>query len=139
MSNLFKSFDSFSYIFGKKYGRTKLTSVSPGKTFEGFVLGAFAASVVSFLLFKIFKTPYGLNYDKALLFTIAFIFCIQYADILESYIKRICEVKDSGNSLGGHGGFMDRFDGIYGGAILLYLVAFFSFGKVFLSNQCSNF
>lgn len=125
------SFDVLCYVFGKKYGKTKLTSISPGKTLEGFIFGSIFSILISMLILRIFKTDFGLNYDKFLIFNIAFVVCIQYADILESYIKRICDVKDSGTLLGKHGGFMDRFDGIYGGAILLYVVSFFCSGRIF--------
>ncbi len=102
------SSDSFAYLVGSKIGKTKLfPSVSPNKTWEGTLGGAFFAILTAMGVWYFTET-------KSLFFwsgtgLIVFIFGT-YGDLVESSIKRKFGVKDSGNILPGHGGFFDRFD-----------------------------
>ena len=102
------SFDIFSYIFGKLYGKRKiLYKISPNKTFEGF-LGGFACS---FLINLVYAFIYEINIDlQFLILTFLIILSAFFGDIIESVFKRINNIKNSSNFLLGHGGFFDRFD-----------------------------
>ncbi len=102
------SFDSFSYLFGKLYGKNKLMiTISPNKTIEGLIGGiifSFIFSVIYLIFFKINITIFNFIF---IILLIASSFC---GDILESIFKRINKLKNSSNFLFSHGGFFDRFD-----------------------------
>lgn len=101
--------DSFAYLVGKSMGRRKMAPhISPNKTVEG-LLGGIAGCVVLCL-------AYAAVFDYSLLHALGLSLMIAIAapmgDLFESYIKRVCDVKDSGHLLPGHGGMMDRFDSL---------------------------
>ncbi len=102
--------DIGGYFAGTKFGRRKLFErVSPKKSWEGAIGGAVFAALVAFLL-GIFFTTYAAWqwYCIGAIIVIAGI----YGDLVESLFKRSIAIKDSGNSIPGHGGFLDRFDGL---------------------------
>lgn len=103
--------DIAAYFVGKRFGKHKLYSIiSPKKTWEGAIGGLFASIGIA-LLYKVlfFTTPgYWIVGITALLVGIF----AQIGDLCESMIKRAFDVKDSGSILPGHGGFLDRFDGV---------------------------
>jgi len=110
--------DSFSYIGGNLIGGKKLIlSISPNKTWSGFVCGIVSATIFSGICFYI--------YDYEVLSGIIFGFLLalftQFGDLFESWIKRKHLVKDSGKLIPGHGGFLDRLDGLLLSSILLYV------------------
>ena len=97
--------DIGGYIFGKTIGGKRLTKISPNKTISGSI-GSFIFSLAPLLLF---------NYDlilKNLLFCLIVSLSCQLGDLIISYFKRLNKVKDTGNILPGHGGLLDRIDGI---------------------------
>ena len=96
-----------AYVVGSLIGKTPLSKISPKKTWEGTVGGIILAVVV----ISIFLQP--LLYWKYLL-AISLIAAIAgtFGDLLESKLKRMADVKDSGQIMPGHGGFMDRFDSL---------------------------
>ena len=97
--------DIGGYIFGKTVGGKKLTKISPNKTISGSI-GSFIFSLTPLLLF---------NYDlilKNLLFCLIVSLSCQLGDLIISYFKRLNRIKDTGNILPGHGGLLDRIDGI---------------------------
>ena len=97
--------DIGGYVIGKTVGGKKLTKISPNKTISGSI-GSFIFSLTPLLLF---------NYDlilKNLLFCLIVSFSCQLGDLIISYFKRLNRVKDTGNILPGHGGLLDRIDGI---------------------------
>ncbi|UCS94837.1 phosphatidate cytidylyltransferase [Echinicola marina] len=102
--------DTGAYFSGTKFGKTKLFErVSPKKSWEGSLGGALMALVVAYFL--------GINFVIIApwkWFCIAGIIVIAgtYGDLIESLFKRSIAIKDSGKGLPGHGGFMDRFDGL---------------------------
>jgi phosphatidate cytidylyltransferase len=101
--------DSGAYFFGKQFGKRKLApSISPGKTWEGFVGALFVVS-----LFSIVMTYFGFvnSYMSILFFNLILILSVE-GDLFESYIKRIAQVKDSGDLIPGHGGVLDRIDSL---------------------------
>ncbi|MEN2281844.1 phosphatidate cytidylyltransferase [Algoriphagus sp. SE2] len=102
--------DTGAYFAGTKFGKTKLFErVSPKKSWEGFLGGAFSAIAVAFVLARYFKV---LDDWKWLVISGIIIIAGTYGDLIESLFKRSIEIKDSGQILPGHGGFMDRFDGL---------------------------
>jgi phosphatidate cytidylyltransferase len=102
--------DTGAYFAGTRFGKTKLFErVSPKKSWEGFLGGAFAAIVVAFVLSQYFVV---LEDWKWLVIAGIIIIAGTYGDLIESLFKRSIEIKDSGSVLPGHGGFMDRFDGL---------------------------
>jgi phosphatidate cytidylyltransferase len=112
---LVSSYDVASYIIGNIIGNRKIAYfISPGKTWEGFIGGFIFSFFISLIFFKF-------N-----IFTILFVFLVSIfaliGDLIESFFKRLKGIKDSGNILPGHGGFFDRFDGIFFVSFLFYLL-----------------
>jgi phosphatidate cytidylyltransferase len=102
--------DTGAYFAGTKFGKTKLFErVSPKKSWEGFLGGAFSAILVAFILTWYFHV---IEDWKWLVIAGIIIIAGTYGDLVESLFKRSIEIKDSGKGLPGHGGFMDRFDGL---------------------------
>ena len=97
--------DIGGYIFGKTIGGKRLTKISPNKTISGSI-GSFIFSLAPLLLFN-----YGLIL-KNLLFCLIVSLSCQLGDLIISYFKRLNRIKDTGNILPGHGGLLDRIDGI---------------------------
>jgi phosphatidate cytidylyltransferase len=102
--------DIGAYFAGTKFGRRKLFErVSPKKSWEGAVGGALTATLVAFLLGLYFQA-----FEPWKWFCIGAIIVVTgtYGDLVESLFKRSIAIKDSGSSIPGHGGFLDRFDGL---------------------------
>ena len=102
------TFDTFAYLFGVRFGKTKIMpSVSPKKSWEGFA-GGFVFTVLASLI----TTHYFLEVDNsiALAMSLFLPFTATLGDFTESYFKRKAGVKDSGNFIPGHGGMLDRMD-----------------------------
>lgn len=111
------SSDTGAFYFGRFLGRTRLhPSVSPGKTWEGAV-GGLLCSLVPVYFFQQF-----FHVGKVSVFFLALGLSAigQIGDLAESMMKRSFGVKDSGNLLPGHGGILDRIDGVLFAAPLLY-------------------
>ena len=106
--------DTFGYFGGRLIGGPKfLVSVSPSKTWAGIVSGWLGALICTHFFIELsFFAEFSYNLQTLFLFAILLSFCSQVGDLFESFIKRKCKVKDSSNIIPGHGGFMDRFDGI---------------------------
>jgi phosphatidate cytidylyltransferase len=103
--------DTFAYFAGRWFGKHKLfESVSPKKTWEGSVGGTLGALLLGLLFANYFIEGVDL-FD--LTFVLLFVsIASQLGDLCESLLKRAMNVKDSGSLLPGHGGFLDRFDGV---------------------------
>ena len=104
--------DIGGYLFGKTFGGPKLTKISPNKTIAGSVGSLLISATTVFVLFFIFFGIYSLN----ILFVglITSLAC-QIGDLFFSYLKRKAKFKDFGKYLPGHGGVLDRLDGIFFG------------------------
>ncbi len=112
--------DTVAYFVGKKFGRRKLyPEISPKKTFEG-ALGGLAAGVVVTFGYKLFYLQ-SLSWVGALLLPILVGAVAQVGDLCESFLKRSFDKKDSGTLLPGHGGFLDRFDGVVFSLPIMYI------------------
>ncbi|MBM7632622.1 phosphatidate cytidylyltransferase [Geomicrobium sediminis] len=114
--------DTGAYLFGKKFGKTKLSPhISPNKTIEGATGGLLLALIVG-VVYSLFLPPY-----ESLFVTIVALIVISVAgqcgDLVESAFKRYYDVKDSGRILPGHGGVLDRFDSLLFVFPLLYVVS----------------
>ncbi|MCU9593060.1 phosphatidate cytidylyltransferase [Caldibacillus thermolactis] len=103
--------DSGAYFIGRKFGKKKLApTISPNKTVEGSIGGVICALIVMLIFF--FFTNLGQEYSLIRLFLITIVLSAfgQLGDLVESALKRLYDVKDSGNILPGHGGILDRVD-----------------------------
>ena len=115
--------DTMAYIVGSFIGKTPLSPISPKKTWEGTIGGAILCMVVVTLVGYF---ALGMS-DYVSLIVVSGIAAVigTLGDLLESKLKRLAGVKDSGNFMPGHGGFLDRFD-----SLLLatpFVWAYFSF------------
>lgn len=102
--------DTGAYFIGTRFGKTKLFErVSPKKSWEGSIGGAIMALAMAFLI-----SQFSTDLQPHQWIVISFIIVIggTYGDLIESLFKRSIEIKDSGSKLPGHGGFLDRFDGL---------------------------
>ena len=105
--------DIGGYVFGKVIGGKKLTKISPNKTISGS-LGSFIFSILPVLLFNLQNytgVSFGVLSINIALCLIVSLVC-QLGDLLISYFKRLNKVKDTGTILPGHGGLLDRIDGL---------------------------
>lgn len=120
--------DVGGYVFGSKFGKTPLAPVvSPKKTVEGSIGGSIAAVIAAMIIGYFIHIEWYQSLIGGLLITTF----AQVGDLSESLIKRDAGVKDSGNSLPGHGGFLDRADSY----LFSTPVAYFYFNYFVASNQ----
>ena len=127
--------DLGGYIFGKIFKGPKLIKISPKKTYAG-VIGGFILSLTAALIYTksiafsnsdylnlFISTSNTLISDKLIFLFILFIsFISQVGDLTVSYFKRLAKVKDTGSLLPGHGGLLDRLDGIIFAMPMSYLL-----------------
>ena len=117
--------DSFAYFGGRLVGKHRLApAISPNKTVEGFVIGLiFGAAACWFTLYR-----HGFSPLEAAGVAVAVALAAPLGDLFESFLKRDLGVKDSGTLLAGHGGVLDRIDGLlFAGAAALAMAL--AFGK----------
>ena len=101
--------DTMAYIVGSFLGKTPLSSISPKKTWEGTIGGAvLCIAVVAIVSWFFFQNMLALLVGIAAIAAIAG----TIGDLVQSKLKRLADVKDSGNIMPGHGGFLDRFDSL---------------------------
>ena len=111
--------DTGAYLFGVKFGKHRLFERhSPKKSWEGFFGGMFTSLVVSFGIFKLFPEMSAVTWAGMAILISCF---GTLGDLVESMLKRSLDAKDSGSFLPGHGGFLDRFDGLLIGAPVVYV------------------
>lgn len=119
------STDTFAFLVGRKLGKHKLApGISPGKSIEGLVGGLVGSLMVAAVFFYA-QDEQGLTFYLGA----ALVICVfgVLGDLMESKIKRQAGVKDSGNLLPGHGGFLDRFD-----SMLLAAPAYYIYCRLYL-------
>ena len=101
--------DSFALLVGRKFGAHKMAPhISPNKTVEGLLGGIAGTVILCTALAAALRFHVGTAFAMSLVVAVL----APMGDLVESYIKRACDIKDSGNILPGHGGMMDRFDSL---------------------------
>ncbi|WP_440914608.1 phosphatidate cytidylyltransferase [Candidatus Pelagibacter sp.] len=107
------STDIGGFIFGRVLKGPKLTKISPKKTYSG-VLGSYLFSLISIYIFanNFLHENININLFKIILFTLLISTISQLGDILVSLFKRLSNLKDTGTIIPGHGGVLDRIDGM---------------------------
>ena len=101
--------DTGGYIFGKLFRGKKLTKISPNKTYSGMI-GSFTLSIMFSVIYS-YSISF-VDFKTIILLTIAISFICQIGDLFISFLKRKAKIKDTGSILPGHGGILDRIDGI---------------------------
>ena len=113
-------FDSSCYLLGKTLGKKKIFfKISPNKTYEGLFGGVIITNLLSFIIYfnlEFFDT--GTKFNLIILTNIVILFSF-FGDLIQSYFKRLNNLKDSSSYIPGHGGFFDRFD-----SFLLVIIPF---------------
>ena len=108
------STDIGGYMFGKIFKGPKLTKISPNKTYAGMI-GGYLLSLI-FLIIFLYLSNLFLTSTKITINSIIFILLVssvsQLGDIIVSYFKRLSNIKDTGKIIPGHGGLLDRIDGM---------------------------
>ena len=115
------STDIGGYFFGKTLKGPKLTKISPNKTYAGMI-GSFLFSLIFSIIFINFVLDENL-YLNWLILIILLSSISQFGDIIISYFKRVSKIKDTGKIIPGHGGLLDRIDGM----IFVFPVAYIFF------------
>lgn len=118
---LVASFDTGSYIIGNLLGKHHIARhISPGKTIEG-AIGGYIFALLSFSLFERYELGKMLPWGFLLGFSLFVCLLALIGDLFESWLKRRARIKHASNILPGHGGFLDRFDGIMFATIFFFL------------------
>ena len=122
--------DLGGYIFGKIFKGPKLTKISPNKTYSGMI-GSYLVTMI-FMIFSIYNLDFfkfiNMNIDQKGLFANYLILILlvstasQLGDIIISYFKRMSKIKDTGKIIPGHGGLLDRIDGMIFAFPFAYLI-----------------
>ena len=124
--------DIGGYTVGKTIGGKKLTKISPNKTISG-TIGSFVFSLVPLVIYLlIYEITNNNDFKISNIVLIVFLslsisFICQLGDLLISYFKRKAKVKDTGSLLPGHGGVLDRIDGIIFGITAAFIINFLFF------------
>ena len=118
--------DVGGFVFGKVFKGPKLIKYSPNKTYTG-LLGSFLLSFSIIPINSYFNFISGANLTTLAIFTFMVSGISQFGDIIISYFKRVSKIKDTGNIIPGHGGLLDRIDGMIFAFPISYLLIFFNF------------
>ena len=121
------STDIGGFLFGKIFKGPKLTKISPKKTYSGMIGGYLFSIVTIFFLFEYSEFLFDTNtkWLPKVYFQIILISTIsQIGDIIISYFKRLSKIKDTGKIIPGHGGLLDRIDGMIFAFPFAYIVYF---------------
>ena len=119
------STDIGGYIFGKIFKGPKLIKISPNKTYSGMLGGYIFSFIIIFLLFEYSELLFNTNtkwLPKVYLHIVIISTVSQIGDIIISYFKRLSKIKDTGKIIPGHGGILDRIDGMIFAFPFAYLV-----------------
>jgi len=106
--------DIGGYVFGKIFKGPKLTKISPNKTIIGMV-GSFLLPIISTFILQKYNVLISItnnSFSELLIFIFLISLVSQIGDLIISYFKRLSNVKDTGNIIPGHGGILDRVDGM---------------------------
>lgn len=127
--------DTAAYFFGIRYGKHRLCPViSPKKSIEGAIAGGVCAVIAGVIIGKLIGISLFHSFVLSLIVTVM----AQLGDLSESLIKRDAGVKDSGNSLPGHGGFLDRADSyLFSVPVAYYYIKYFILSGLTFSSITS--
>lgn len=115
--------DSMAYFIGTKFGKTRLLeAVSPKKSVEGAVGGLIGSGLAGLAMSFVIPGQSAVLLTAAAIVTGIF---AQVGDLFESLLKRVADVKDSGSIMPGHGGILDRCDGVYFASPVYYVLVRF--------------
>ena len=114
------STDIGGYIFGKIFKGPKLTTISPNKTYAGMI-GGYLLSLICLIMITNF-IDYSIKTFQLILITVLLSSVSQAGDIIVSYFKRQANIKNTSNLIPGHGGLLDRIDGMIFAVPALYLI-----------------
>ena len=114
--------DIGGYVFGNIFKGPKLTKISPKKTISGSIGSFISSSIIPFLFINFLTN--SINFDILILGFLVSLGC-QLGDLFFSYLKRKSSLKDTGNFLPGHGGVLDRIDGMLLGVPLGFIILLF--------------
>ena len=117
--------DIGGYLFGNIFKGPKLTRISPKKTYSG-VFGGFLLSLIAGLIFSNYFLVEQKIFNKDLFFLLVILFISmisQIGDLIISYFKRKAKLKDTGKIIPGHGGLLDRIDGMIFVFPICYLIS----------------
>lgn len=120
--------DTMAYIVGSFIGKNSFSPISPKKTWEGTIGGA-VLTFIGAAIWSYFSTVEGFDYIDWMIFAIIAVVAGTAGDLFESKLKRLADVKDSGNLMPGHGGALDRFD-----SLLIALPFAFCYAYFFLAQ-----
>lgn len=128
--------DTLAYFSGKTFGGPKLApKISPGKTWAGFFGGVVGACILASAVLYWFKFPITVS---SLLFVVTLALLAQIGDLFESGLKRHFGVKDSGRIIPGHGGVLDRIDGLIFACVATFVVGTVFTGINLYSGEVPN-
>ena len=111
--------DTLAYAVGSLIGKTKITSISPKKSLEGYIGGLIFSLIASFLLNR--NLDLGLTAIQSVILGVVISITADFGDLLISKLKRLYNFKDSGRLIPGHGGIMDRIDSLIFAMPFIYL------------------
>ena len=116
------STDIGGYVFGKIFKGPKLTKISPNKTYTGMIGGYFLSLISLTIIINLID--YSHTPIQFFLLTLIISTVSQIGDIIISYFKRLSKIKDTGKIIPGHGGLLDRIDGMIFAFPIVYLINF---------------
>ena len=122
------STDIGGYFFGKFFKGPRLTKFSPNKTYAGMI-GAYILSLFSLFIFHYFNLITNNSFLHSTIFVVLVSTISQGGDIIVSYFKRISKIKDTGKIIPGHGGLLDRIDGMIFAFPFSYIIISLNFFK----------
>ena len=114
------STDIGGYVFGKIFKGPKLTKISPNKTYAGMIGGYFLSLISLTIIINLID--YSHTPIQFFLLTLIISTVSQIGDIIISYFKRLSKIKDTGKIIPGHGGLLDRIDGMIFAFPIVYLI-----------------
>lgn len=114
--------DVSGYIFGKIVGGKKINFISPNKTYAGFIGSVFSVQFLIYLLSRL-DLKYIENYFFNYIFVFICTLTVIFGDLLFSFFKRKCNIKDYSNLIPGHGGLFDRIDGLILLTIFIFITS----------------
>ena len=119
--------DTMAYLVGSMIGKTPFSKISPKKTWEGIIGGALLCIMCAGLIGYNLPIAKTIGWQHWIGIAVLCTFFGTLGDLLESRIKRMAQIKDSGDFMPGHGGFLDRFDSLLGATpfVWLYIKLFF--------------